>query len=801
MRRLLLATTILAMPLTALGQTLQSGTVGGMPYYLLPASGGCSAATPCSVVTYLSYMDESQNSTAGDVQQYFGGSFAQQNPHTVVIAPMITQPQDSNIDWGGYNILNTPQQQQMVGVVQSVEQSMGNTVNPKDSVVTGGSLGGNGTQAALVAYGPNGTVSPGVFSAGLSFDARLDTGNTQALCGVPLMAVHGTNDTDQSIATDQGLQSSIDGNPACNNSFTFVPVQGAGHGTWGGPSGYPAGSGSGTPLGWLGSELTALGSSPVTPAPAVDPAGGPAPVTTAATTPPSNQGALVPQNSLTSASASPAPTTSTTSNSPTPASTPTTIIPGGPSLTDAQGNVWLITASGSIQENGQWTPGGGGTSALTVQNGVVYGEDNSGKGWFNLSSNNQYWTSIPGPPAGTVVPSSTPAATSSAVPQSSGGTAATPAAASPVAAAASTTPTVPQTLVPATACDLASSGQFAEMGQTIYGPNQQPFVARGINIMEGQDPSVSEVLAAFPGVNFVRYAVYDYASPTQLAAYIQQFTDKGIVVELEDHTTSDGSDGGGQSGQVFSGSQLSNELAWYSSIATQFKSNPYVWFGTNNEPATSPSVAALSDWQQQTYQAIRSTGNNSPIMLETIIGGADMSTINAGMVQSDYSNMTNTIWDMHYYGWVTNYSTDQSVINQSIATGAAAAQQTTNAGGVMPVLIGEYGNSTTGMSIDPNGMQSVQGVESSGFGSAAWSWGAGNPGDGLTNGSTPTSPYGQQVASYIAGGGASGTASLAVACAANPAAANAAASGSTVTSAAPTPQNSLASIPAPAGAN
>jgi len=776
MRRLLLATTILAVPLTALGQTLQSGTVGGMPYVLLPASGGCSAAAPCSVVTYLSYMDEASSATASDVQQYFGGNFAQQNPHTIVIAPMITQPQDSDINWGGYNTLNTPQQQQMVGVVKSVEQSMGNTVNAKDSVVTGGSLGGNGTQAALVAYGPNGTVSPGVFSAGLSFDARLDTGNTQALCGVPLMAVHGTDDTEQSISTDQGLQSTIDGNPACSNSFTFVPIQGAGHGTWGGPSGYPAGDGAGTPLGWLSSELTAMAPSTGAPAPTADPT----PTTTAT----GGQGALVPQNSLTSAMAASGATPASSGVTPTAADGTsqggiTVILPGEGSLTDAQGNVWRITSNGSIQENDQWTPGGGGTAALTIQNGVVSGLDDSGKGWFNLSANNQFWTSIPGPPAGVNAPATT-------APQ-----------ASKLAPAPSTASSAPLAALPpvtATACDLASSGQFAAMGQTIFGPNQQPFIARGINIMEGQDPSVDEVLAAFPGVNFIRYAVYDYEPAAQLAAYIKQFTDKSIVVELEDHSNSDGSNAGGESGQVFTGAQLNNELSWYTSIGTQFKPDPYVWFGTDNEPAVSPSVAALSNWQQQTYQAIRSTGNNSPIMLETVLGTADMNGINDGMVQADYSNMTNTIWDMHYYGWVTNFSTDQATINQSIADGAAAAQKITNAGGVMPVLIGEYGNSTTGMDIDPNGMQSVQGVEGSGFGSAAWAWGSGNPGDGLTNGDTPTSPYGQQVASFIAKGGASGTSSLAATCAATPATPAA-----TVASGTPTPQNSLAIISAPAG--
>ena len=42
----------------------------------------------------------------------------------------------------------------------------------------------------------------------------------------------------------------------------------------------------------------------------------------------------------------------------------------------------------------------------------------------------------------------------------------------------------------------ADSGQFAAMGNTIYGPNQTPFVARGIDIMQGQDPSLADVQSA-----------------------------------------------------------------------------------------------------------------------------------------------------------------------------------------------------------------------------------------------------------------------------------------------------------------
>jgi beta-glucanase (GH16 family) len=262
MRRTLLAATMLAsLSVAGHAQTIQSGTIGGMPYQVLMPSTPCTSANPCGVVTYLGYQDASYQDATNGLQNYF----APYNLHAIVIAPTITQSQDYTTNWGGYARINTPQQDQMVAVVQGVEAQMGNTVNPADSVVTGGSLGGDGTQAALIAYGPKGTVQPGVFSSGVSFDAATyaAAGNAQdiaALCGVPLMAVHGTDDTNQSVTYDQNLQSAIDSNPACNNSFTFVPVQGAGHGTWGGPAGYNAGTGAGTPLGTIAADL------PVSPA-------------------------------------------------------------------------------------------------------------------------------------------------------------------------------------------------------------------------------------------------------------------------------------------------------------------------------------------------------------------------------------------------------------------------------------------------------------------------------------------------------------------------------------------------------
>jgi hypothetical protein len=414
-----------------------------------------------------------------------------------------------------------------------------------------------------------------------------------------------------------------------------------------------------------------------------------------------------------------------------------TISPGSGSLTDAAGNVWTITQSGSIMEGNQYTPGGGGTAALTIANDTVYGEDDgSGPvnpgGWFALSGNGQSWAPSASPDASTAGPVlSTPAAGTSS--QTAG---------------TSTVPAVAPVTVCAALPGGAASGGFTTANGQIIAPDGSVFIAKGINTMEEQVPSAT-LKSAFPGINFVRYAVYDYASAASLAGYVSDLTAAGIVIELENHNNGAGNAGGSQ-GTVFTGSALAQEQAWYSDIAAAFKANPYVWFGTNNEPTEVPSAAALSAWQGQTYQTIRGAGNNSPIMVEMNCWSNPVMTCGQGYTASVYAGMTNIVWDPHYYGWLSNYSTDQATVSQNLAQEIAATQQFAGAGGTVPVLIGEYGNSTTGQAIDPNGSQVLTAVQSSGAGSAAWAWGPGNPGDGLTTGGNGLSAYGQEVAGYIA---------------------------------------------------
>ena len=309
-----------------------------------------------------------------------------------------------------------------------------------------------------------------------------------------------------------------------------------------------------------------------------------------------------------------------------------------------------------------------------------------------------------------------------------------------------------------TAAKQNATGHFYAQGGQVIGPDGTPFLARGVN--DGNIAGDAQrLIDTFPGLNMVRVPVFNYDDPASFTAAVELLTSAGVVVEFEDHTSSDGQNRGGSTGYIFTGDRLQQELSWYSSMASYYKFNPLVWFGTDNEPsAINPATGqsdpgALSDWQLQTYNAIRNAGNSSPVMLE-INGWGDVNSFAEGYNLADYAGMTNVIGDVHDYGWLTHYSTDQGT-NNSFLTDAVASLQSRlkTADGPLPVLVGEYGNSTDGVKVDENGRQVVTAVNASGLGSVAWYFGQGNPGDGLLNGDGSLSAYGQQVAGYIAAGG------------------------------------------------
>ncbi len=288
---------------------------------------------------------------------------------------------------------------------------------------------------------------------------------------------------------------------------------------------------------------------------------------------------------------------------------------------------------------------------------------------------------------------------------------------------------------------------FSVTSGKIIAPDGSTFAARGINLYAGgwtnldgsMQASAATVLATFPGINMVRVEAYPntnngITAPTSLSArntFIQTMTAAKVVVEIEDHSYPE---------------YTAGDASWYASLAAQYKDNPYVWFGTPNEPSGSdPDVVAQ---EVSIYDAIRNTGNANPIMLE-LVGGGGISAEYSD--PAAYAAMTNTIWDVHHYGLLSDgsYSRDLSAIASDLENEAYWVQGIKSADGTMPIIWGEYGISTNGGTIDANATQLLPAVQSRpDSGSLACGWNAGA--DALTNGNGTLTAYGNEVASYIA---------------------------------------------------
>ncbi len=314
----------------------------------------------------------------------------------------------------------------------------------------------------------------------------------------------------------------------------------------------------------------------------------------------------------------------------------------------------------------------------------------------------------------------------------------------PAAAAAETSASCPA---------VGSSGTgFRVTNGTIIGPNG-PYVARGVNIYAYSMLATNNgalIKATFKGLNFLRYITRPLSAPWTYDSVVDYLTPLGVVVEFEDHP-----DGGGAQGSVYTGAQLAAESAWYAAMAAHFKDNPYVWFGTYNEPPT--KGGSLSAWQRATYDAVRGTGNNNPVMLEA--SGSRPWNLQKALEPSYYASMTNVIWDVHVYPYQNNFKTDSKSITDNVNGMIAAAQTIQSGDGIVPVIIGEAGVIGE-KGLAPNGYATVEALinaaqKGSVVGLAPFVWyanaeiGSDTPSNLTDRMGTPTNPYGRMVQRYI----------------------------------------------------
>lgn len=294
-------------------------------------------------------------------------------------------------------------------------------------------------------------------------------------------------------------------------------------------------------------------------------------------------------------------------------------------------------------------------------------------------------------------------------------------------------------------------GQFSIKNGQFIDPKGQVYVGRGIDVGIDDIGKSSLMLSLFKGLSFIRFAVEEgsYSDPSKYASFVNAMTAKGIVVEIEHHVY--------PSPLPYTGAALTAESNWYAALAKYYAGNPYVWFGTMNEPGDSGTYAGtgpgISAQHLATYNAIRGTGSKA-ILLMNYFGGGNPGSVGAGfgLTSNTYQPMTNVAWDLHFYGWVSKFQADMPTAlagNVGHGMGIAAAQTIKSADGVMPVLIGEFGDSSDGSNRDANWQQVISAVVNSGYGYAAWHFGTLASADILVDGSGNLTDYGKLVAAGI----------------------------------------------------
>src|SRR4051812_38989793 len=192
-----------------------------------------------------------------------------------------------------------------------------------------------------------------------------------------------------------------------------------------------------------------------------------------------------------------------------------------------------------------------------------------------------------------------------------------------------------------------STGQFSVKNGQILDPNSNHFVPSGVDILDstlGQvvsNAAGGPLLATFPGTNMVRIAMesgYGTLNDPTFTNAIKWLTDKGIVVEIGNYNVTQ---------TEITGQNLTDATNWYAEMAATYKTNPYVWFSSENEPLNGGG-GTIGAEQQAVYNAIRATGNNNMISFD-LAGGSGTS----GMDPAIYASMHNVSWDVHYYNWLS----------------------------------------------------------------------------------------------------------------------------------------------------
>lgn len=314
-----------------------------------------------------------------------------------------------------------------------------------------------------------------------------------------------------------------------------------------------------------------------------------------------------------------------------------------------------------------------------------------------------------------------------------------------------------------------STANFTIANRRIVWPSGAIFNGLGLNLNDNQMSVVvnaskgTPLTSLFPGIQMVRVACNGYDDPTSFDSFVTTVTALNIIVLIEHHPW--------PQLNALTGSDLTAQTNWLASMATHFKGNILVWLAAGQNEPQGGNIAAE---QQAGYTAIRNTGNNNLIALESLGGGnpGSMGGGYAGIPTNSYASMSGVFFDLHFYQWVVNffhagaYANDTasitgalfgtSTINQGSyvaganTTGFAGLATYTSLDGAIPIVIGETGPG------DGNSIQSPQDlvlptvVAQQGYPALAWAWEPSYPLNLTQNNNALLSPWGTTWAPLVA---------------------------------------------------
>ena len=302
--------------------------------------------------------------------------------------------------------------------------------------------------------------------------------------------------------------------------------------------------------------------------------------------------------------------------------------------------------------------------------------------------------------------------------------------------------------LPAAAEPADAADAFSVLDGRIHDPQGRAYYAHGVNVANWAAVANAVngtangmlLLQLLPKCNLVRLNC-QLDEVGRFDGFVDNLTNAKCVVVFEYHRTNNRVP-----------KFLDSTLAWYRSNADRYKSNPYVWFGTINEPGNPPSPR-IARMNKAIYDAVRATGNKAPVMISI-----DAPYQNLTPYAAYYEGMANVVWDLHYYGYALkrdtgSYLADQRLVDENLEKNIRLVQTgigIRSSDGVMPLIIGEYGTSTTGDRPDANGVQVVNAVHFARCsGAAAWAWSAG-AGDRIQDKGV-LKAFGQAVKLWMAG--------------------------------------------------